>query len=277
MSERESDPQGDSAIEFGTLLRTSRVQRGWTQEHLAHLLGCSAAYISALENGRKKPSQPFVTRLDRVFESGEQFLREWGKSGGHALFEGFDEYLRSEARAVSLRIFEVNILPGLFQTREYATAYQNAPVIRGAATRQQADDRTERLLRRQLVLARDPAPVITAVIDESALRRVIGGRDVMIAQLEHLETLAAQPRYLVQICPASAGENRPFGHPITLLTMPNRATLGYGETERRGFLERDPATLAAWTSEYDHLQAEALPRAPSLEFIRDVRKGLEHG
>ncbi|MFE4516347.1 Scr1 family TA system antitoxin-like transcriptional regulator [Kitasatospora sp. NPDC056783] len=275
MSELESEIQDDHATEFGKLLRTSREQRGWKQEFLATEVGCTSSYISALENGRRKPSQQLVNKLDRLF-GWHRFIQEWGKSG-QALFEGFDDYLRSEAKATALRIFEINILPSLFQTREYASAYQNAPVIRGAATQQQADDRTERLLRRQQVLTRDPAPVVTAVIDESALRRPIGGRDVMIAQLKHLETLASQPRCLVQICPTSTGESRPFGHPITLLTMPNRAIVGYGETERRGFLERDPATLAAWTSEYDHLQAEALPRAPSIEFIRDVRRGFEHG
>ncbi|MFE4972102.1 Scr1 family TA system antitoxin-like transcriptional regulator [Kitasatospora sp. NPDC056651] len=274
MNKRDLDPHGGPDAEFGVLLRKSREARGWTQEHLAGLVGCSSAYISAIENGRKKPSRLLVTKLDRVFESGEKFLGEW--TGQRVLFEGFTEYLSYEAKAVAMRLFEINIVPSLLQTPEYSRAFQEAPVRRGMATQEQANERTEKVLLRQRALDREPAPLVHAVIDEGALRRPIGGRDIMVAQLRYLEELASRPRYLVQVCPASAGENRPFGYPITLLTMTNRAIVGYGETERRGFLERDPATLAAWTSEYDHLQAEALPRAPSIEFIRDVRRGFEH-
>ncbi|MFJ2810305.1 Scr1 family TA system antitoxin-like transcriptional regulator [Kitasatospora sp. NPDC087271] len=277
MNKRELDPPTSPAAEFGVLLRTSREQRGWTQEHLAELIGCTSSYISALEHGRRKPSQQISTALDRVFGSGERFLREWSTSGRRVLFEGFDEYLRNEAKAIALRLFEINLVPSLLQTPEYSRVFQEAPVLRGIATQQQADERTEKVLLRQQSLARDPAPHVQVVIDEGALRRPIGGRDVMVAQLRHLEALAARPRFLVQVCPTAAGENRPFGHPITLLTMPNRSIVGYGETQRRGYLERDPETLAEWASEYDHLQAEALSRAASIEFIRNVRKGFEHG
>lgn len=212
-----------------------------------------------------------------MFESGERFLREWSTSGRRVLFEGFDEYLRNEAKAIALRLFEINLVPSLLQTPEYSRVFQEAAVLRGIATQQQADERIEKVLLRQQALARDPAPHVQVVMDEGALRRPIGGRDVMVAQLRYLEALAARPRFLVQVCPTAAGENRPFGHPITLLTMPNRAIVGYGETQRRGYLERDPETLAEWVSEYDHLQAEALRRAASVEFIRNVRKGFEHG
>ncbi|MGW2249863.1 helix-turn-helix domain-containing protein [Kitasatospora sp. NPDC001660] len=274
MNKRELDPQG---AEFGVLLRSSREQRGWTQEQLANLVGCTSSYISALEIGRRKPNQRIATKLDAVFGPEAAFLKEWNKSGQRILFEGFDEYLRHEAKAVALRLFEINIVPSLLQTPEYSRAFQEAPVLRGIATQQQADERTEKVLLRQQALARDPAPYVQAVIDEAALRRPIGGRGVMVEQLRHLEALASRPRYLVQVCPTSAGENRPFGHPITLLTTPNRVIVGYGETQRRGYLERDPETLAEWASEYDHLQVEALSRAASIEFIRDVRKGFEHG
>ncbi|MER7844199.1 helix-turn-helix transcriptional regulator [Kitasatospora sp. NPDC096077] len=277
MSEHEIDPQGDPAVTFGTFLRTSREQLSWTQQHLAAEVGCTSAYISALENNRKKPSQPFVTKLDRVFGSGHRFLKEWGKGGQRALFEGFDEYLRYEAKAVSLRLFEINIVPSLLQTPEYSRTFQEAPVLRGFATQQQADDRTEKVLRRQRILDRESAPHLQAVIDEAALRRPIGGRDVMVAQLRHLEVLALRPRCLIQVCPITAGQHRPFGFPITLLTTGTGVTLGYSETQRRGYLERDPQTLAEWGSEYDHLQAEALRRAATIDFLREVRRGFEHG
>ncbi|MFF3070272.1 Scr1 family TA system antitoxin-like transcriptional regulator [Kitasatospora sp. NPDC057904] len=277
MNKKELDPESSPAAEFGVLLRTSREQRGWTQEHLAELLGCTSSYISAIECGRRKPSQPFVARLDRVFGSGDQFLREWDGTGQRTLFEGFDEYVRCESKAVLIRLFEVNIVPSLFQTPAYIRVHQEAPVLRGFATPQQADERAELRQRRQRCLTRDPAPHVHAVIDEGALRRTMGDRAVMVEQLQYLEALAAQPRILLQVSPFSLGATRPFQHPLTLLTMPNGSVVGYGETEQRGFLERDPETLAALTREYDYLQVEALSRAESIEFIREVRKGFEHG
>ncbi|MFG3053464.1 DUF5753 domain-containing protein [Kitasatospora sp. NPDC048239] len=134
------------------------------------------------------------------------------------------------------------------------------------------------LLSRQQRLDRQPAPRIHAVMDEGCLRRSIGQRVVMIEQLRHLEALAQRPGVILQVAPFALGEDRPFAHPVTLLTMPDRAMVGYSETQRRGFLERDPETLAEWAGEYDQLQVEALPRAASLSFIREARKGFEdHG
>ncbi|MEU8512132.1 helix-turn-helix transcriptional regulator [Kitasatospora sp. NPDC048722] len=277
MNKRELDPQASPAAEFGALLRTLREQWGWTQEHLAGLVGCTSSHISALENGRRKATRRIATELDRAFGQGEQLLAEWGKSGQRILFEGFEEYLREESKAAAMRLFEINIIPSLLQTAAYVRAYQGALVGRGASSQQGADERTELLLHRQQILDRDPAPLIHAVIDEGALRRSIGGSDVMVEQLRHLEVLAARPRVLLQVSPFSLGELRPFAHPITLLTMPNRAMVGYGETQKRGFLERDPETLADWASQYDHLQVEALSRAASVDFIREVRKGFDHG
>ena len=91
------------------------------------------------------------------------------------------------------------------------------------------------------------------------------------------EELAARPQMVVQVSPFSLGEDRPLAHPITLLSMPNRTIVGYGETQRRGFLERDVDILAEWAGEYDQLQVEALSRAASREFIRQVRRGFENG
>ncbi|MBV6698518.1 helix-turn-helix transcriptional regulator [Kitasatospora aureofaciens] len=276
MNRKELDPDSSPAAKFGAQLRELREARGWTQDHLATLTGYSSVHVSAIETGRKPPTERFSRRLDEAFETPGQFEREWRNAGRRVLLEGFAEYLRSEADAVALRLFEINIIPSLFQTPAYARAYQEARVRRGRATQQQADERLALLLHRQQRLNRQPAPRVHAVIDEGCLHRAIGGRDVMMEQLLHLEELAVQPQIVVQVSPFSLGEDRPFGLPITLLTMPNRTIVGYGETQRRGFLERDPETLAEWTGEYDQLQVEALSRAASREFIRRVRRGFEN-
>ncbi|MFE5584275.1 Scr1 family TA system antitoxin-like transcriptional regulator [Kitasatospora sp. NPDC056531] len=277
MNRKELDPESSPAAKFGAQVRELREARGWTQEHLAELTGYSAVHVSAVETGRKPPTERFSRRLDVAFETPEQFEREWRNAGRPVLIGGFAEYLRSEADAVTLRLFEINIVPSLLQTPAYARAYQEARVRRGWATQHQAEERLTMLLHRQQRLHQHPVPRVHAVIDEGCLRRPIGGHDVMVEQLLRLEELAAQPQFVIQISPFSLGEDRPFGHPITLLAMPNRAIVGYTESQRRGILERDPDALAEWAGEYDQLQVEALSRAASREFIRHVRKGFENG
>ncbi|WP_078911123.1 helix-turn-helix domain-containing protein [Streptomyces sp. NRRL WC-3742] len=276
MNRKELDPDSSPAAKFGAKVRELREARGWTQEHLATLTGYSAVHVSAIETGRKPPTERFSRRLDVAFETPERFEREWRNAGRRVLFEGFSDYLRSEASAVALRLFEINIIPSLFQTPAYARAYQEARVRRGRATQQQAEERLTMLLHRQQQLHRHPGPRVHAVIDEGCLHRAIGGRDVMVEQLKHLEELSLHPQFVIQVSPFSLGEDRPFAHPITLLTMPNRARVGYGEIQGRGFLQRDPDPLAEWDGEYDQLQVEALSRAATREFMGRVRRSFEH-
>ncbi|WP_380286301.1 DUF5753 domain-containing protein [Kitasatospora purpeofusca] len=191
------------------------------------------------------------------------------------LKEGLPEYVVQEAKAVTIRLFHLGLITGLLQTQEYAAAYELASVRRGAATSQQAEARVKFLLNRQATLKRTPPPFIQAVLDEWNLRRPIGGRAVMIRQLQFLEELAQQPNVTLQVAPLHLGEDRPFVHPVNLLTMTNGKMLGYTESHKTGFLERDAQILSAWARDYDRLQVESLSRAGSLELIRAVRKEFE--
>ncbi|MFJ5066510.1 DUF5753 domain-containing protein [Kitasatospora sp. NPDC088556] len=191
------------------------------------------------------------------------------------LKEGFPEYAAKEADAVAIKLFHLGLISGLLQTEAYAAAYESAPVRRGTVTQQQADARVAYLLDRQAKLRRSQPPFVQAVIDESNLRRPIGGPAVMVGQLRHLELLAEQPNVTLQVAPVSLGEDRPFAHTVTLLTMPNGKLLGYTESHKTGYLERDAQILSEWARDYDRLQVEALSRSGSLELIRAVRKEFE--
>ncbi|MGW2541758.1 DUF5753 domain-containing protein [Kitasatospora sp. NPDC001574] len=191
------------------------------------------------------------------------------------LKEGFPEYAEKEAKAVTIRLFHLGVISGLLQTEEYATAYELAAVRRGMTTQQQAEARVKFLLDRQAGMRRTPPPFVQAVVDEWNLRRPIGGPAVMAQQLLSLEKLAELPNVTIQVAPLELGEDRPFAHTVTLLTMPNGKPLGYTESHKTGYLERDVQILSSWARDYDRLQVEALPRAGSLELIRAVRKEFE--
>ncbi|MER7754420.1 helix-turn-helix transcriptional regulator [Kitasatospora sp. NPDC097643] len=275
MNRKDLDPASSPYASLGIQLRRSREAQNLTQNELGEAIAYTGAYISSIERGIRAPSRRFVELADAHLGTGGTLALMLDQLENSILIEGFPEYAEKEADAVTIRLFQIGVVSGLLQTSEYATAYEQAFVRRGTVTQQQADERVKFLLARQNRLAPPSPPHIHAVLDEWSLRRPIGGATVMVDQLTHLERLAQQPNMTIQVAPLGLGENRPFAHPVTLLTMPNRSLLGYSESHQRGFLERNPETLSGWSRDYDRLQVEALPLAASLELIRAARKDFE--
>ncbi|MFD0562390.1 DUF5753 domain-containing protein [Kitasatospora saccharophila] len=188
------------------------------------------------------------------------------------MLEGFAEFTAAEARCRRMRTFGIGVIQGLLQIPAYASALANAAAQRGSITQEQADARVAFLAGRQSLLSRSNPPFIHAVIDESCIRRPIGGRAVMAEQLRYLEELAAQPWITIQIAPFDLGERTPFTMPLVLLDLPDRAVVGYAESQARGYLERSRETVSAWSREYDLLQVESLSTVASLARARALRK-----
>ncbi|QMU67408.1 helix-turn-helix transcriptional regulator [Streptacidiphilus sp. P02-A3a] len=274
MRETDIDPSSSPLAAYGAQLRRLRKAKALTQPELGRLIGFSATYVSYLERGERPATLHISVSADSALESGGTLELMWWGLRHTALLEGFPEFAAQEAKAVKIRTFEMGVIPGLLQTPDYATALAAAAVRRGAITQQQADERVAFLTTRQALLERSPAPLFHAVLDESCLRRPVGGREAMTRQLQHLERMATRPKVIVQLAPFHLGERAPFTLPVWLLTMPDRTVLGYSESQQRGYLERESDTVAAWERDYDWLQVEALSQADSLAMIKDARKDL---
>ncbi|MEV7774544.1 helix-turn-helix transcriptional regulator [Kitasatospora sp. NPDC086791] len=273
------DPTSGPWAPFGVQLRRSRKAAGLTQAQLARLVGVDPSYVSYAElapPGRTPPSEKFARDADRVLETGGTLLLMWLQAKHSALLEGFPEYAANETRASEIRIFELGVIPGLLQTKSYAAALARADVRRKDITPKQAEERLTFLLARQEALVRRDPPLIHAVLDESCLRRVIGGPEVMREQLGQLEQFYEQGRVVLQVAPFSMGEHRPFALPMRLLTLPDGSLFGYSESEGRGHVERDDDRLREWRRRYDRLQVGALAESATLELILHARKD-SHG
>jgi transcriptional regulator with XRE-family HTH domain len=275
VNRRTVDPSSSALAAWAVLLRQTRESRGLAQIELGKLINYSGAYISSVELAKRPPSPKFRRIADEILKTGGLLELMWRQLQLNAFIEGFSEFIAKEAEAASIRLVEFRLIPGLLQTEEYATAWESGNVRRGRATQVQANERVKVLLTRQRCLTRTPPPTVQAVLDESCLHRPIGGREVMARQLRRLEELAERSNVVIQIAPYSLGEEHPFAHSVVLLTTPNRTMLGYTESAQRGYLERDPDTVATWARDYDRLQVEALSRAASLEVIQGVRKEFE--
>ncbi|MER5559617.1 helix-turn-helix transcriptional regulator [Streptomyces sp. NPDC002506] len=273
MNRKELDPESSLGAAFGDRLRTLRDERGWTQDDLAERIGYSGTHISAVETGRRPPTTRFANSADRAFGTGDRLQRQGQAARHSAVLEGFPEYVTHEAQAIEIRFFELGIIHGLLQTPEYAAAITTGAVRRGAITDQQAEERLALLARRQATLERAAAPLIYAVLDESCLRRPVGGRKVMEAQFDRLIALAELPTTVLQVAPYELGERRAFDLPIHLLTMPDRSALAYAESAQQGRLEREFRFVQPMLTAYHQLQVEAASQAESVTMIEKLRKG----
>ncbi|MFD0273512.1 Scr1 family TA system antitoxin-like transcriptional regulator [Kitasatospora sp. NPDC127111] len=275
MNRRELDPASSPSAALGVQLRRSRESRALTQAQLGELIRFSASYISRIERGVEPPSRRLAQEADRVLETGGTIELMLDQLEHSVLIEGFPEFAEHESRASAIRLFEIGVVPGLLQVQPYAEAYEMAAVRQGNSTPAQAAERLTFLKSRQGRLSDPQSPSVQAVLDATCLLRPIGGAEVMIEQLLHLEAMAARPTVVLQIAPLDLGEDRPLNYPLALLTLPDRRTIGYTETLQRGYLERDAETVGRWVSSYDRLQVEALSQRASLAFIRRVRKDFE--
>ncbi|GAA4992951.1 helix-turn-helix domain-containing protein [Kitasatospora paranensis] len=221
-------PGGGSMVRrilLGSQLRRLREGRGITREDAGYTIRASESKISRMELGRVSFKERDVADLLSLYgvvdpEEREALLglvREANKSGWWHSFNDvlpgwFQTYVGLEEAAALIRTYEVQFIPGLLQSEEYARAVfgQSRPVINDVELERRVGLRAQR----QKVLTDGQGPRLWAVIDEAALRRPVGGPKVMRGQVQHLIDMAEQPNVVVQVMPfrfgAHAGESGAF-------------------------------------------------------------------
>lgn len=240
------------------------------------MMGYSPTQISHVETGRKIATLSFCRRADAALGlsgTADAFERQWADMKHGALLEGFPEYVGYEGRAVEIRLYEIGIIPGLLQTPEYARVLVDSAVLRGSITPEQADERVTFLIERQAAPARGRAPMMFVVMDESCIRRHVGGNEVMGPQLDRLVQFASRPDTLLQVAPFGMGERRPFNLPVNLLTLPDLSMVAYAESQTQGRLDRETTAVLPLLTAYHQLQAASLPQAASVDMVNEVGKG----
>ncbi|CAO0833790.1 hypothetical protein SMICM17S_00936 [Streptomyces microflavus] len=265
---KDLNPDASLEAAYGARLRSAREERGWRQDDLAGRIGYTGRHVSGVENFRhQSPTRKFSIAVDValgfVGYDGVVRARVAEDQARGAVAGVLPEYVALEGRAAEIRLFEVGVIPGLLQTREYAQALADGAVDRGVITREQADERVSFLMGRQAALLRDVPPVLIAVLDESCILRPVGGPDVMAAQLQYLIDFAAQPHTTLQIAPYSIGERRPFNRSVNLLTLQDRSVVSYVESETQGHLDRELGSVIPMVRAY-HQFAERVSVADRL-------------
>jgi transcriptional regulator with XRE-family HTH domain len=218
-------------ILLGAQLRRLREGKGISREDAGYEIRASGSKISRMELGRVSFKERDVADLLSMYGVTNDAEREallglarqannpgWWHHYGDILPPWFQSYLGLEAAASLIRTYEIQFVPGLLQTPEYARAV----ILLGhaGATPDEIDRRVELRRQRQQILDRIEPPQLWAVIDEAVLRRPIGGPEVMRAQIEALIEAAKKPNVRLQIIPFHAGGHAAAGGPFAILRFP---------------------------------------------------------
>ncbi|GAA4094704.1 MULTISPECIES: helix-turn-helix transcriptional regulator [Streptomyces] len=273
---------------LGQELRRLRELKGMTAEEVAERLLVSQSKISRLENGRRSISQRDVRDLcgvyevedHRIVDSLMQMAKDSRQQGWWHAFGDipYSVYIGLETDAASLRVYDPQVVPGLLQTRQYAEA-----LIAGALPETAPTDVEKRVnvrLRRQERVKATENPLrLWVVIDEAALRRRVGDKQLMIDQLEFLIDQSQLPHVTVQVLPFSMGAHPGINGQYAILEFPDASdsSVVYIEGVTSDLYLEKANDVQKYSVMYEHLRAQALNVDQTREFITKVAKEYAAG
>jgi transcriptional regulator with XRE-family HTH domain len=264
-------------------LRRLREAAGLTIDEVGDKLECSASKISRIETGHVGVTPRDVRDMLELYpidadqrEALVQLAREARKKGWwHAYNEVFTgSFVGLESDASSLHAHQALLVPGLLQTEDYTRAVHKA--IRPDQPDEEIERRVLARLARQKLLADPQPPEYWAIIDEAVLHRVVGGPEIMRAQLNRLIEAADLPHVTLQVVPFGAGAHAGMEGPFLILGFPEQADpdVVYVENTTTGSYLEEPSDVYRYTLMFDHLRASALNTSETLRMVREAADRL---
>ncbi|WP_316043314.1 helix-turn-helix transcriptional regulator [Actinomadura sp. CNU-125] len=263
----------------GAQLRRHRENAGISTEAAGYEIRGSHSKISRMELGRVGFKERDVVDLLTLYGVHDPGVREpllalaehanqpgWWQRYGDVVPGWFEPYLGLEQGAVLIRLYEVQAIPELLQTEDYARALLRARLP--DVPQEEIDKLVELRMERRRVFDRPDPLKLWAVIDEAALRRAVGGPRVMRDQLRHLIGLARRTNVTVQVLPFAAGGHAAEGGPVTLLRFaePELPDVVYLEQLTGAVYPDRPSEIARYQDALNRLgvQAEPPTRTPDV-------------
>ncbi|WP_208036713.1 helix-turn-helix domain-containing protein [Streptomyces cyanogenus] len=268
---------------LGSQLRRLREARGITREKAGYSIRASESKISRMELGRVSFKTRDVEDLLTLYGITDEAEREsllslareanvagWWHSYTDVLPSWFPTYVGLEGAAALIRAYEVQFVHGLLQTEEYARAVVRRG-MKGASTAD-VERRVALRLERQKYLLAENAPEFHIVLDEAALRRPYGDREVMRGQLQHLIDISERPNVRLQVMPFSFGGHAGESGAFTILSFP--------ESDLSDVVYLEQLTSALYldkredVAQYEQALKELQQDSPGPDESRDLLRGL---
>ncbi|MEV4091415.1 helix-turn-helix domain-containing protein [Streptosporangium saharense] len=272
-------------LHLAQILRDLRRQRGWTLDDA--VLGLrstrrpwSRAKLSRIETAEALPAYGDVADLLDAYEADEQIRQmcsqlvrqarstPWWQPFGDVL----GEYVALETEAVKLRSWQPFLIPGLFQTPEYARAVFTAGLSGQAEPK--IEHRVRARIARQRLLDCDNPIRFDVVVGEQALRRPVCGRQAMAEQLARLMFMLTWPHVTVRVLEDRVGTHPGFSGPFVLLSLPRDERHVFFETPPNEIITNEVGMVHDYERRFDGLAAKALTPEKSVDFIHRTAREL---
>ncbi|MBO3680887.1 helix-turn-helix transcriptional regulator [Streptomyces sp. NEAU-YJ-81] len=274
-------------VVLGKRLQDLREKAGLSFEQAGRALDVTHATIRRMEKAEVGLKLPYVEKLLRTYgvadpEEVEGFLslaREANKAGWWHRFrdvlpEWFNTFVSLEVEANLIRAYEPHYIPGLLQSEDYARAVLRAGMPH--APESEIERNVALRMERQALLTRDNPPMLWVVMDETVVRRPIGGSETMRAQIARLIEEAEAPHIRLQIMPFDAGPHPAMYGPFHIFRfpIPELPDIAYTESLVSGsyFDQRDD--VSAFLEALDRMCAQAAPAQTTQAILSRIRKEI---
>lgn len=269
--------------QLGADLRRLRELAGLTLEEAGARVGISKATLSRYETKEGVVKWPAVDALCREYGATNEErlalvelakgarIQGWWRSLADPIPESMNLMLTLEDEVVREDHYACMYVPGLLQTRAYAEAVHRASEVR--CEEREVQHMVDIRMKRQELLEREDPPHLWAVIDEAALRRRVGGREVMREQLTHLLTVAERSRITVQVLPFDRGAHAAaVGSFAVLRGQAPELDVVYVDLLGGGLFMEKPEELERYKLAFEYLSAQALDFESSTDLIDRISK-----
>nr|WP_281382004.1 helix-turn-helix transcriptional regulator [Nocardiopsis mwathae] len=239
--------------------KVNRIERSqWKRLKEADIRGLCALYGVADEG-----------RVDALVSMAKQ-AKETGWWVRYSDVLGPGSYVSLEAQASELRFYGGMLIPGLLQTASYCKALARAA---GITNDNEIKRRAEARLARQEILERTAPPTVSAVVDEAALRKLVGSKLTMREQFLRLMLLNEQQMAEIRVLTDEMGAHCAMGGPFALLDFPHddQSSVVYLDISRDGIFLEEQDDIRTYRAQFDSLSAMALsPEASNAHLARMV-------
>ncbi|MDC2947408.1 MULTISPECIES: helix-turn-helix domain-containing protein [Streptomyces] len=271
---------------LGKRLRQLREQAGVSFDDAARAIEVTALTVRRMEKAEVGLRIPYVKELLRTYGVSDteidDFLslaREANRPGWWHKFrdvlpDWFSAYVSLESEAQVIRLYEPQYVPGLLQTHDYAAALLRVGFPNAGP--EDVERRVALRLRRQDLLVKPEAPAIWAILDETVLRRPVGGAEVMRAQIDRLVEATERPRIRIQIMRFAAGPHPGAYGPFHYFRFgfSELPDIVYTEGLAGAQYVDQPAEVVTYLEVLDRMSVQAEPVARTRDILAALRKEL---
>lgn len=265
-------------------LRRARLEAGLTQDQVASAMDWSLSKLIRIENGtvgistndlKAMLAHYKITDEARTAEllalSRASRERSWWSTYRDVAPGRLLQLIEYEAASFIVRSFQPLLIPGLLQTEEYAGTMIRLLTPQSPGSR--VDTLIEIRMKRQQLLLRPDAPLMFFIVDEAAVRRVVGGKEAMRRQIQRLLDVSEMPKVTLEVVPFTSGAYLGLQGPFMLFEFPDPADddVLFLENPRGDYLTRDdPEEILTFRERFEALREDSLGPQGSADFLRQL-------